>query len=88
LNTAHPTQLSDYEHPFFSQPHSVEEVAEYLRVPAYFIYREIIRGKLRGLKFTPKSIRLMPGDIRDWIEQAATKPKSSTARDTKQMQEA
>jgi excisionase family DNA binding protein len=80
--------LSDYEDPFFLKPRSVEEIAEWLGATPSFVYREIVRGKLRGLKFTPKSIRIMPEDIRDWLEHAATKPKRKQENAPNQLEEA
>jgi hypothetical protein len=33
-------------------------------------------------------IRVMPGDLRDWIEQAATQPKQTPKKAADQLQEA
>ena len=79
---------SDYEDPFFSKPRSIEEIADYLGATRTFVYREVVRGKLRGLKFTQKLIRVMPGDLRDWIEQVATQPKQTPKKAADQLQEA
>jgi excisionase family DNA binding protein len=79
---------SDYEDPFFSKPRSIEEIADYLGATRTFVYREVVRGKLRGLKFTQKLIRVMPGDLRDWIEQAATQPKQTPKKAADKLQEA
>jgi excisionase family DNA binding protein len=79
---------SDYEDPFFLKPRSVEEIAKRLGASQAFVYREVVRGRLRGLKFTPKTIRVLPSDLRQWIEQAATKRKRKQKNAAEQLQEA
>jgi excisionase family DNA binding protein len=59
---------------FFQRPHSIEEVAEYLGSTRDYIGRQIYSGKLRARKLSAKFVRIMPSDLIEWLDAAATKP--------------
>jgi excisionase family DNA binding protein len=57
---------------FFDRPRSPEEVATFFGCDEKFIYKEIREGRLQGRKLSGRMIRLMPEDIRAWLDQAST----------------
>ena len=65
--------IVDYSDPFLSKPRSVQEVAEYLGSTEKFIWNQIWRGHLRVHRFSPKLLRIMPADLKDWIQRAGEK---------------
>ena len=58
--------------PFLSRPRSIAEVAEYMDCTAWFIQQEIALGKLRARKLSPKLVRILPADLREWLDRADT----------------
>jgi excisionase family DNA binding protein len=60
--------------PFFERPRSIKEVALYLGATRVHIERQILAGKLRARKFSTRFIRIMPADLREWMDACSTKP--------------
>jgi excisionase family DNA binding protein len=52
---------------FCDRPRSVEEIAKYLRTSRWYVYTEIARGNLKARQFSRKLIRVMPKDLRRWL---------------------
>jgi excisionase family DNA binding protein len=69
-----------YSDPFFSKRRSIDELAEYLTATRPFLWDQIAKGKLRAVRLTPKFIRVMPDDLREWLERSATRPKELTTQ--------
>jgi hypothetical protein len=58
--------------PIFDRPRSPEDLAVFFGCTPKFIYKEIREGRLRGRKFSDRMIRVMPSDIIEWLNNAAT----------------
>jgi excisionase family DNA binding protein len=56
----------------FERPRSIEEIARYLGSTEKFIRTKIDRGELKARRLSPRLIRVMPGDLRRWLEASAT----------------
>jgi len=57
---------------FLSRPHSLEEVAQWLGCTVKFLRKEIGSGHLRARKLGKRFIRIMPSDLKMWLDEAAT----------------
>jgi hypothetical protein len=57
---------------FLSRPRSVEALAEYLDTTPHFVRKEIQAGRLKARRFSSRMIRLMPGDVQQWLDAAST----------------
>jgi hypothetical protein len=57
---------------FFFRPHSVEEVAVYIDATPKFIRHEIAEGRLIARRLSPRLIRILPGDLQRWLDEAST----------------
>jgi excisionase family DNA binding protein len=60
--------------PFFSKARSIREVAEYMQSTEPFIRSEISRGRLTVRKFGSHFLRILPEDLRAWMDLAAENP--------------
>ena len=54
------------------RPVSVKQLAEHMGVTPRFIRNDIAAGRLKARHFSSRMIRLMPEDVREWIDNAAT----------------
>jgi excisionase family DNA binding protein len=57
---------------FFDRPRSPEELAAFLDVTQKFVYEQIKKGRLRARKLSGRMIRIMPSDLKRWLDQAST----------------
>jgi excisionase family DNA binding protein len=71
------------EEEFFGRARSIQEIAERLNTTELFIRKQIEYGRLKAHKFDNRLIRIMPEDLRDWLERAAarTNVKPKPAKD-------
>jgi excisionase family DNA binding protein len=51
---------------------TVEEIAELIRATPRFVYSEIDAGRLVARKLSSRLIRVMPTDLKRWLDAAAT----------------
>jgi hypothetical protein len=57
---------------FPTRPMTVQGLAEWLDVSRRFLEGEINRGHLRVRKISPRCVRVLPGDVADWLDLAST----------------
>ena len=57
---------------FLDKPRSIDEVAEFLGCTRRFLASEIAAGRLRARRLSARLIRIMPEDLRHWLDAAAT----------------
>jgi len=57
---------------FFTRPRTIDEVAGFLGCTRRFVASEIAAGRLRARRLSARLIRIMPGDLRSWLDQAST----------------
>jgi excisionase family DNA binding protein len=65
---------------FLETTHSVPEIADYLQTSRVYIERQILAGNLRARKLSYKVVRILPEDLRDWLERCAVQPKNTDSR--------
>ena len=58
--------------PIFARPRSVDEIAEWIDCTPKFLRTEIFAGRLRARKLSKRFGRIMPSDLRAWLDQAST----------------
>jgi hypothetical protein len=51
---------------------SVEELADWAGVSRRFLETQIEKGFLRVRKISPRCIRILPGDVAQWLDRTAT----------------
>jgi hypothetical protein len=56
---------------FPAKPMTLAGLAEWLHVSRRFLEGEINRGRLRVRRISPRCVRILPGDVARWLEQAA-----------------
>ena len=57
---------------FPTRPMSLEELATWLDVSRRFLEFQIAKGHLRVRRISPRCIRVLPGDVADWLNKTAT----------------
>jgi hypothetical protein len=57
---------------FYSRPRSPEDLAKFLGCTARFIRNEVLSGRLKACRLSSRLIRLLPGDIKEWLEKTST----------------
>ena len=62
--------LHHQEEEFFSRARTKKELCEFLNCTPDFIDDAIRAKKLRAYKFTPRFMRFMPDDLREWFKDA------------------
>jgi hypothetical protein len=67
-----PDSLEVSSEQFFSRPRSVEALAEHLDCTPRFLRNEILAGRLKARRLSSRLIRLMPGDVQQWLDAAST----------------
>jgi excisionase family DNA binding protein len=55
-----------------AKPMSVDELANWLDVSRRFVETQIEKGYLRVRKISPRCIRILPGDVAQWLDRTAT----------------
>jgi helix-turn-helix protein len=65
---------------FLARPRSVREISEYLGVRDVFVWNQIAIGKLVARRLGTKCLRVLPEDIKRWLDNAATKPGPASAQ--------
>jgi hypothetical protein len=63
---------------FFARPHSIGEVCGWIDCTRQYLNKEIRDGKLRVRKLSPKLVRIMPADLLQWLDRAASPPLPNT----------
>ena len=63
--------MTQFEETLFSKAQSPESVATYLGCSQRFVLDEIRAGRLLGRKLGHNLIRIMPSDLRAWLDRAA-----------------
>ena len=56
---------------FFDRPRSADEVAEYLGSSRNFVIAQIHSKKLRAIMVGGRFIRILPADLRAWLDKNA-----------------
>jgi excisionase family DNA binding protein len=79
--------MSVLKDPFFERSRSIKEVAEYIGVTRVYVERQVLAGHLRARKFSTKLIRVLPEDLREWMDRAATIPVATT-KEIEELQDA
>jgi hypothetical protein len=51
---------------------SVNELAAWLHVSRRFLETQIEKGLLKVRKISPRCIRILPGDVAQWLDRTAT----------------
>jgi excisionase family DNA binding protein len=59
------------EEPIYDRARNVDEIAAYIDSTPQFVRDEITRGRLKARKIG-RLVRVMPSDLRAWLEKAAT----------------
>jgi hypothetical protein len=54
------------------RPMSITELASWIGCSRRFLEVQVERGKLRIRRISPRLVRVMPGDVARWLDQAAT----------------
>jgi hypothetical protein len=57
---------------FFEKPRSIPELADYLDCTTRYITGEIADGNLRAIRFSNNFVRILPEDIREWMDSRAS----------------
>jgi excisionase family DNA binding protein len=57
---------------FPAKPMTVAGLAEWINVSRRFLEGEINAGRLRARKISKRCVRIMPSDVKSWLDQAAT----------------
>jgi len=57
---------------FPDRPLSLADLAAWLGVSRRFLEVQIEKGQLRIRRISPRCIRILPGDVAQWLEQTAT----------------
>jgi predicted DNA-binding transcriptional regulator AlpA len=60
---------------FFWRARSIQELSAFMGCTDRFIHSEIDRGHLKARKIGGKFVRLLPSDIREWLDSGISKPK-------------
>jgi hypothetical protein len=55
---------------FFSKSRTIRETAEYMQSTEAWVRSEITRGHLHVRKFGKKFVRILPEDLRAWVDHA------------------
>jgi excisionase family DNA binding protein len=61
------------EEDFYSKPRSITELAEYLGISKRFVQYEVARGNLKVLRLSANVVRLLPADIKAWMDERTSK---------------
>ena len=61
-----------YIDPFLTKGHTFQEVAEWLPCHPDFLRDEVAAGRLKARRLSARCVRILPGDLRAWLEAAAT----------------
>lgn len=54
------------------RPLTIAELGEWLGVSRRYIEGQVARGKLRVRKISSRLVRVMPSDVAQWLDNAAT----------------
>ena len=53
------------------KPMSLEELADWLGVSRRFVEVQVEKGRLRVRRISPRLVRILPGDVAKWLDNAA-----------------
>lgn len=62
---------------FLSRSRSLQEIEAWLGVSDAWLRQEIIKGRLVARKFSDKMIRVLPSDMKDWLDRCMTRPRKT-----------
>ena len=60
---------------FLSRSRSLQEISAFLDVSDGFLRVEILKGRLVARKLSNQLIRVLPGDLRNWLDRCVTRPR-------------
>ena len=73
---------------FLSRARSIQEIAKLLGCTELFIRKQIEYGNLKAYKFGNRFMRVMPEDLRAWLDEAASHVKVKPKQPLQELQNA